>query len=121
MPLDINANSIRPGLGQSQGVIQPPTVAGTPSAFQVVRPNPGAFSPYGSFQRINMVWIPGVSDGYQIVFGPDTASIVAGSFTGAPVFKVSAGIQSWLLVPSDLGFKVQQDGTSTNNLYWWFG
>lgn len=121
MPIDINANSIRPGLGQSQGVIQPPTVASTPSAFQAVRPSPGAFSAYVGYQRINLVWIPAGSDGYQIVFGPDTASIVVGSFVGSPVFKVGAGIQRWLLLSTDLGFKVQQDGVGTNNLYWWFG
>lgn len=121
--LDIYLNRVRPGLGQPQGITTTSSTA--LSTFQVVRPDPGAFSPYVSLARINLVWQPGVDglgfDGFQIAFGPSDAAIQAAAFIGAPVFIKELGPFSWLLVPSDLGFKIQSTGTGTDRLIWWLG
>lgn len=121
---DVDFTSIRPGIGQAQGTVQ--TLTTVLSAFQPVLAAPPAGSLNIGFTRINLLWIPGVApavpnDGYQIVFGPNTAAIVAGSFTGSPIFTAAMGIQSWLLMPTDTGFKVQNTVSGTNNLYWWIG
>lgn len=121
--LDPLLTRIRPGLGQPQGITT--TTSTALSAFQVVRPDPGAFSSYVGYTRINLVWQPGVDglgfDGFQVVFGPSDAAIQAAAFVGAPVFIKELGPFSWLLVSTDLGFKVQSTGAGTDRLIWWLG
>lgn len=116
--LMLSATRLRPGTAQGGVILGTPvqTTSTTPSGFTAVTTTPSGYT------RINLMWIPGgpTFNGYQIAFGQNDA-VLDTALTAAPLLISSIGLISFLLLPSDQGFKIKASGADTNNLYWWIG